>query len=357
MRPKILAHKNPAKITTKRPFSGPMKRSNLPEISGMGWRDEVKEYFHFSRRDRIGVLVLTGLIAAVFLLPGLIRSGADPGPGTPDTAWVASLKKWEQPNGENSYQAHTGQDEPTRFEYQYDRVVNPQPAFPKGELFYFDPNTLPGSGWQKLGLREKTIGTILKYRSKGGRFRVPEDLQKIYGLGQRDYQRLLPYVRIAVPEVKPPYPGYESRVFELRAPLPGRYTIIDINTADTTAFIQLPGIGSKLAARIVNFRDKLGGFYSVEQVKETCGLADSVFQKIKEYLKLENLSLRKININTATVEELKAHPYIRYSLANPIISYRNQHGDFEKIEDLKKVMVVTEDIYHKILPYLVLKVL
>src|SRR6185436_20843184 len=107
-----------------------------------------------------------------------------------------------------------------------------------------------------------------------------------------------------------------------------RYSIIDINTADTTAFISLPGIGSKLAVRIVTFREKLGGFYSVLQIGETFGLPDSTFQKIKQYLKLENTTIKKININTATVDELKAHPYIKWSIANPIVAYRNEHGRF-----------------------------
>ena len=88
------------------------------------------------------------------------------------------------------------------------------------------------------------------------------------------------------------------------------------------------------------------------QVSETFGLPDSTFQKIKQYLKLENAVVRKININTATVDELKVHPYIRYSLANPIIAYRNEHGLFSKVEDIKKVMAVTDDIYNKIVAYL-----
>jgi len=107
-----------------------------------------------------------------------------------------------------------------------------------------------------------------------------------------------------------------------------------------------------LASRIVTFRDKLGGFYSIEQVGETYGLPDSTFQKIKQYLKLDNPSVKKININTATVDELKAHPYIKFSLANPIVAYRNEHGSFSKIEDIKKVMAVTDEIYKKIAPYL-----
>ena len=128
--------------------------------------------------------------------------------------------------------------------------------------------------------------------------------------------------------------------------------MIDINLADTSAWIALPGIGSKLAARIVSFREKLGGFYAISQVAETFGLADSTFQKIRSWLKLDPPVLRKRNINTATLEELKAHPYIRFTLARPIVAFRSEHGPFTKLEDIKKVMAVTEEIYSKISPYL-----
>jgi competence ComEA-like helix-hairpin-helix protein len=113
----------------------------------------------------------------------------------------------------------------------------------------------------------------------------------------------------------------------------------------------LPGIGSKLAARIVNFREKLGGFYSVEQVGETYGVPDSTFQKIKNRL-VVNSEVRKVNINLATKEELKTHPYIRWQLANAIVEYRNQHGPFKSLEDLKKIVLVDEINFKKIIPYL-----
>jgi competence ComEA-like helix-hairpin-helix protein len=102
----------------------------------------------------------------------------------------------------------------------------------------------------------------------------------------------------------------------------------------------------------VSFRDKLGGFYSVDQVGETFALPDSTFQKIRQYLKIETISIKKININTATIDELKGHPYIRWSIANPIIAYRNEHGAFSKPEDLKKIVAVTDELFNKIAPYL-----
>ena len=124
------------------------------------------------------------------------------------------------------------------------------------------------------------------------------------------------------------------------------------NQADTADLIALPGIGSKLAARIVLFREKLGGFYRVEQIAETFGLPDSVFQRIRPLLKTETVRLRKLNINTATEEELKSHPYLRWKIARLIIAYRNEHGPFPSVEALRNIMAIDEALLEKVRPYL-----
>ena len=114
----------------------------------------------------------------------------------------------------------------------------------------------------------------------------------------------------------------------------------------------MPGIGSKLSQRIIAFRDKLGGFYSVNQVGETYLLPDSTFQKIKSRLFISDTAVKQININLASVDEMKVHPYLRYNLANAIFQYRQQHGNFNSVEGIKKIMLVTGDVFNKIAPYL-----
>lgn len=226
---------------------------------------------------------------------------------------------------------------------------------PAGELFYFDPNTLPVEGWKKLGIREKTATTIRNYISKGGRFTKPEDIGKIWGLRPDEVNRLLPYVRIEQKNADKNITA-ENKAY---APLPEKTgytrTVVDINTADTSVLIALPGIGSKLAGRIVAFRDKLGGFYKVEQVAETYALPDSTYQKIKGKLVLSNSTVKQLNINTATQEELKLHPYIRYNIANAIVQYRNQHGNFAAVSDLKNILIITAGVYDKMEPYLTIR--
>jgi competence protein ComEA len=322
----------------------------------MKWREFAQDYLTFSSKDRIAILLILGLILLIFFLPGIIKP-ADNNSGTADTAWITTLQRLEK-NVPDSFQKKYGNhDYDNASAYQYDRPTGNYNAYAKGELFYFDPNTLSAAGWQKLGLREKTIQTIQNYLSKGGKFRKPEDVQRIYGLFPNEYERIAPYIKIEESENK----GYTNNNYPEKTieynnqsakPPTARYAIVDINKADTAAFIALPGIGSKLALRIVNFRDKLGGFYSIAQVGETFGLPDSTFQRIKQYLSNNSIAVKKININTATVDELKAHPYIKWGLANPIIAYRKEHGNFARVEDVKNVMAVTDEVYNKIIAYL-----
>jgi competence ComEA-like helix-hairpin-helix protein len=307
----------------------------------MSWQKVARDYFSFTRKDRIGILVLCGILFFVILLPRFIQPADQPGSIYEDSTLMAAMKKLEDTsfsprmeNRENDNETYFNQ--PT-LRYAKNNL----------HLFYFDPNTLTADEWKKLGLREKTIQTIRNFLSKGGRFKIPEDLQKVYGLHRDEYDRLAPYIRIenaiAQSNEKFPLENFpKSRSF-IKA--------VDINSADTAAFIALPGIGSKLSVRIISFREKLGGFISIEQVAETYGLQDSVFQKIKPFLKLETVPVKKINVNTATLDELKAHPYFR-TIAHPVMAYREEHGPFAAIEDLKKVMAVTDEIYNRITPYL-----
>ncbi|HEV7781916.1 MAG TPA: helix-hairpin-helix domain-containing protein [Chitinophagaceae bacterium] len=322
----------------------------------MGWKQQASDYLSFTRKDRIAIIALLLVILGIFFLPRVISRKTGEKPAKADTAWIAAMKRIEQKDQQEdrSYKKYDDNSQA----YQYDRPENNYSKRPKGEFFYFDPNTLPPAEWKRLGLRDKTIATIQNYLTKGGKFRKPEDLQRIYGLFPDEYERIAPFIKIESAGESNKYKKFvvkDPATYQPPKTFTGRYTIVDINTTDTTALIALPGIGNKLAARIINFRDKLGGFISINQVGETFGLPDSTFQKIKQYLKLSSTGIRKININTATIDELKAHPYIKYSLANPIIAYRNEHGWFLKVEDIKKVMTVTEELYNKIWPYLTIE--
>lgn len=309
------------------------------------------DYLTLSRKERIGILFLGILVLALFLLPSFLPRNTSKGVNQADTGWIRAMKMLEQKQAPaDRFPAEENQRSP----YSGNHSVSY--SYKNEALFPFDPNTLNAEDWQRLGLREKTIKTILNYISKGGKFRKPEDLQRIYGLFPDEYERLAPFVRINAPGADFQAGQYTDSVAgekKITKSVSRNYTEVEINSADTSAFIALPGIGSRLAGRIVHFREKLGGFYSIAQVGETFGLADSVFQQIKPLLKLQAHSLKKININTASAEELKGHPYLKWNIIHAMLAYRKEHGPFRKKEELKLVMAVSDEFYQRIAPYLV----
>ena len=312
------------------------------------WKKIFSNYFTFTKKERRGTIILLLLILVFITLPFLYPLFIKLKPTDTSTFKneIVTLKIKQQDTVKQFTQRNF--DEENYQNYYQPSEKNYTKNF-KGELFYFDPNTATTADWQRLGLRDKTIATIQNYLSKGGRFYKPEDIGKIWGLHPDEVQRLIPYVQITPKENNYPKKDYETKTFDKPK---NTISVIDINNADTTTLIALPGIGSKLAQRIINFRDKLGGFYKAEQVAETFGLPDSVFQKIKPRLTINNLTIKQFNINTASVDEMKTHPYIRYNIANAIVQYRSQHGNFLSVADIKKIMMVTEDVYNKVAPYL-----
>jgi competence ComEA-like helix-hairpin-helix protein len=312
----------------------------------MLFKQWAKDALTFTKRDRIGIFIFIAAVGGSLILPRLFSKHHEPLVLKQDSVLVLAMDTLAQRQGnQRNFDRTPGQD------YSYRYEPSQAKSFIRGELFRFDPNTASLNDWQRLGLNEKTSKTILKYVSKGGKFYKPEDLQKIWGMPDGFYERVKDYVVIT--SVHNNYPSYnnEKPTFsrEDRKPI-----TVNVNEADTTAFIALPGIGSKLSARIIAFRDKLGGFYSIEQVGETYGLPDSTFQKIKSRLQVDVNGVRKINVNLATKDELKVHPYIRWNLANAIVEYRNQHGTFKSLEDLKNIVLIDQATFDKISHYLTL---
>lgn len=314
----------------------------------------IREYFTFSQKERRAVILLATAAVLFALLPTMFPFLVkDEMELVIDTAAENQLAQLRIIPERNQYRNNEEQNDQL-YEPKYasaNRYAKDEPA---GELFYFNPNTASAEEWQRLGLREKTIKTILNYRSKGGKFYKPEDLKRIYGLREEEVERLLPFVQIEKATVnKNEDGGFSEAVTEKKhGATESKNFVIDINTADTTEWKKLYGIGSKLSQRIINFRSKLGGFATVEQVGETFGLPDSTFQAIKPKLIVKSSSIKQINLNSATLDELKSHPYIKYAIANAIVQYRNEHGQFKSVADLQKLGAIDELLLRKITPYL-----
>lgn len=208
--------------------------------------------------------------------------------------------------------------------------------------FAFNPNTVTKEDLMALGLKEKTAGIFLKFRSKGFVFRKKEDLKKVYGISEKQYAELEPYIVI---ETETPKEKEKMNVAaEKKATV-----ITELNSADSLALLEINGIGPAFAKRILKYRSLLGGFISTEQLKEVYGFTEEMFEKVGPQVKADATSIKKLDLNKDDFKTINKHPYLSYELTKLIFNAR-RGGAITK-ENLEDVLD-DEAVYNKILPYL-----
>lgn len=292
----------------------------------------LNKHFGFSKGEFNGLLFLVLLIVVIKAIP-IIYDYYKP-VAQDDSALLARIQKLEVVDEEHAGYAHNW--------------VKDVKAPKNLHFFNFDPNTLDANGWQGFGLSPKQAAAIINYTRKGGRFYKPEDLQKMYTISPEMYQKLLPYVRIKESQINTPksFLPFEKKEYVKKA------VIVDINTADSAQLEEIRGIGGTFAKRIVKYRERLGGFYKMEQLMEVYGLDESKYAEIKDQISISKTAIKTININTAVFNDLKTNPYLSYKQINAIIQYRKQHGNYSNADDLKKVVILNQEVIDKITPYI-----
>jgi competence ComEA-like helix-hairpin-helix protein len=295
----------------------------------------LKDYFTFSKKERTAVIILLLLIVLFIVAPMFYRVASE------KPKLNKTLIDFIAQNSASEKAADSAEEISL-----LPSVATVEGTIPHS-LFSFDPNTLPPEGWKKLGLSDRTIRTIFNYRSKGGRFRSPEDIRKIWGIPKELAEQLVPYAHITDNAANTF--NYTKKEDKTPAKHP---VIIDINTASTEEWQALPGINSYMADRIVKYRERIGGFAGLDQVKKTYGINDSVFTLIIPYLKTDPLTTPKIDLNNASFYDLKNKANIPEPLARAILVYRQQYGPFASVSGLKKIVFINDSIYQRISPNL-----
>ena len=220
-------------------------------------------------------------------------------------------------------------------------IVQPTTSKYQSELFSFNPNTASDNDFVRLGLKEKQIQTIRNYQRKGGTFRNAADFLKIYGIFDTQKKILADYIVIG-----------EKENIKIEKVAEVTKIQIEINVADSTELMKLPGIGDKLSKRIVKYRDLLGGFHTLAQLKEVYGLNEEVILRIDEFITVDSKRIRKVDLNFAEWNELAKHPYIQKNIANKIIKFRTKYGSIQKSSVLLDSMILNIDEFTRLKPYL-----
>jgi competence protein ComEA len=216
----------------------------------------------------------------------------------------------------------------------------------------FDPNTVSPKTLLLMGMHAKTVKVLSNFRHKNGKFYKKEDLKKIYGVTAAEYERFAPYIQFFDNQ------GFRGRdtttspsVHNANRLKKTNNKVIDVNKASLTDFLELRGIGTTFAMRILQRREALGGFTRIAQIKEVFGMSDSTYFSILPQLKLENAKLQKILINQVKVTEIQ-HPYLTRKQAEILIRYRLNHGSYTELNDVRRSRILPDTVLEKVAPYL-----
>ncbi len=374
------------------------------------FRQFIREYFHFGRKDRKGILVL-GVLLLLVIAGHVTLDNLHMHSRRDFSAFKRALKAWEKKKAA---------------------------AVPRRRLFVFNPNRIGEEKLEELAIPAFVKENILKYRAAGGKFKCPADLRKIYGMNdsilavlekyirfpsfsEKEDRRVFPQPPEDLPEEKPlkkqpPVPriegtfdpnkadrevlarfgfnrfqagnliGYREKggVFRVPGDLQKIYGVdsaffsaieenikieggndfqggkkpakpaepFELNGADSLQLVNLRGVGPAFAARILKFRDLLGGFYSGEQLREVYHITDQAYMNILENSWVDTLRIKKLRLNFAGYPELLRHPYMDKRHVEAILHYREENGPFPSLQEVLRAGVIDTSSFEVVRPYL-----
>ncbi len=206
----------------------------------------------------------------------------------------------------------------------------------------FDPNQYTQSDWMKLGLSIKQANVVLKFTKRG--IYSNEDLKRIF---------VIPDDLFEIIKDSTFYPEKLQKEFTVKfEKIEAKKELLEINSASEEQLMEIKGIGNFFAKQIIKKREELGGFYDKSQLMEVWKMDEEKFGIIEASIHVDSKLIKKISINEASIEELKKHPYIRWNIANSIVKMREQKNGFHSIEELKESVIITEEKFQKIKPYI-----
>ena len=272
----------------------------------------IKKYFNFSREQRKGILLLFSIIIVLQLIYFFVDFSSLSKTSSEKEQWLSlqsqidSLKKEKQ-----------------------DYV-------PK--IYPFNPNFITDYKGYKLGMSVPEIDRLLAYRKENKYVNSPKEFQAVTKVSDSLLNAISPYFKFpdwvnSKKEFKD-YKKYPNSAFAKKQ----KIVIIDINQASQEDLIKIYGIGEAISIRILKFKESLGGFVSMEQMNDVWGLSPEVIENLNTHFKISATpTVKKIDINNASIKELSIFPYFKYPISKNIVTFRSMNGDIKNIEDLTKI--------------------
>jgi competence ComEA-like helix-hairpin-helix protein len=310
-----------------------------------------KNFFYFSGSQRAGILLLVVLILLASLTDYFLPLFFEKESEQSDAVFLAEIDDFKKSLW--SIDSLREAERFRKYKANYPSYYHsPKTGFSTSPdktsgLFAFNPNELDSSGFVKLGLKPYVASNILKFRKKGGRFKNRESFAKIYGIPEEKYNELAAYINIPDKDSLLLKDINTNDALELKKTLK-----VELNTADTNELMQIKGIGRGYAIGIIKFRKQTGGFVRIEQLREVYGMTPENFEKISPFCTINPKNVKKINVNTASVDKLKSHPYLNFYQAKQIYELRRKKGKLSGLAELAKLSEINELTLEKIAVYL-----
>jgi len=287
----------------------------------------VKSFFKFSREQRTGVFLLFTIIIILQLIYFFVDF-------SPLSQNSPEKEKWL------SLQSQIDSLKQEKLDY-----------IPK--IYPFNPNFITDYKGYKLGMSVLEIDRLLAFRQQNKYVNSAKEFQAVTKVSDSLLNVISPYFKFPdwVNNKKEfaAYKKYPNTAFAKKE----KIAIIDINQATQEDLIKIYGIGEAISLRILKFKESLGGFVSMEQMKDVWGLSPEVIDNLNAHFKVSaHPNLRKIDINNASIKELSEFPYFKYPISKNIVTFRSMNGDIKNIEDLTKIKGMSIDKANIIALYL-----
>jgi DNA uptake protein ComE-like DNA-binding protein len=287
----------------------------------------IQSLFKFSRGQRTGIFLLFAVIVLLQLAYFFYDFKMDSNESPAKEKWMA-------------------------LQFQVDVLKKEKIKFiPK--IYPFNPNFITDYKGYKLGMSVQEIDRLLTFRKENKYVNSAEEFQDVTKVSDSLLTTIAPYFKF--PDWvnnKKEFKEYKRYVFTPFAKK-GKWVVIDINLATQEDLIKISGIGEAISLRILKFKESLGGFVSMDQMKDVYGLSPEVIESLKAHFKISVLPIvKKIDINNASIKELSQFPYFNYQMAKQIVTFRSMNGDFKNIEDLTKIKGLSIDMANIIALYL-----
>jgi DNA uptake protein ComE-like DNA-binding protein len=274
--------------------------------------DSVKSFFQFSREQRTGIFLLFAIIIALQVLYFFVDFSSFSKASTEKEKWLSLQSQIDA--------------------LKQDKLDYVPKSYP------FNPNFITDYKGYKLGMSVAEIDRLLAFRKQNKYVNSAQEFQTVTKVSDSLLAAISPYFKFPdwVNNKKEfvGYKKYDNAAFAKKE----KAVIIDINQATQEDLIKIYGIGEAISLRILKFKESLGGFVSMEQMNDVWGLSPEVIENLNTHFKVSAApTVKKIDINNASIKELSLFPYFKYPISKNIVTFRSMNGDIKNIEDLTKI--------------------